>query len=151
MDASRQMQTTITSILNHVGECKKKFSLTPFSILLLATLICIYGYCNIRIRGHTRTPTPLPHTHTHTYIYIYIHTHTHIYIYIYTYTHTKQKCNQPQRICITVSVHNSSCDTTQIHCNWNKLLLWCDVIQSGKYELPFRKKITATSTPTHSP
>ena len=69
MDASRQMQTTITSILNHVGECKKKKYLPhPF---LHSTTSNPYMYIRLLQHSHTRahphTHTPPIHTHTHTH------------------------------------------------------------------------------------
>jgi len=70
-----------------------------------------YMYIWLLQHSHTRAHphTPPPHTHTHT--------HTHTYIHTYIHTHTKRKCNQPLRICITVSAQKSSCDTTHSHCN----------------------------------
>jgi len=152
------MQTTITSILNHEGECKNKAPspLSPFYYqqpLYVYMVIATFAYAGTA--SHTRT------THTHTHIHTYTHTHTHTRTththtpHTHTHTHTHKhtytkKCNQTQRICIKVSVQNSSCDTTQSLCNWNEHLLWCDVIQSGRYELSFRKKFNAISTPTRS-
>ena len=109
---------------------KKNISLTPFSIPLLATLICIYGYCNIRIRGHTRTPTPLPYTHTHT------HTHTQNK----NATNPKEFALQFQGRILAATQHKFIVTEMNFFCCVNELLLLCDVIQSGKYELSFRKK-----------
>ena len=72
MDVSRQMQTTITSILNHEGECKNKAPspLSPFYYqqpLYVYMVIATFAYAGTA--SHTRT------THTHTHIHTYTHTH----------------------------------------------------------------------------